>query len=431
MARGNRLGFENVDEGVDAEEGAGEVAERPEESVETQLVETKEEEAEDAVAEADGDQLIEDLRAVVEQAEVVIESLEEGGMSEAAARSTEIATESIAKRWNLSRKKLGVENFRGSNRVNATRLGLEGILDTASGLGRRVLEWIMKRINDIRGIWDKYVNVGKSARGRIEKLRAKVRDLRGTVDSDDTLPAGMGWQLGPVLEAMGKKSDVDVKTPKDLNDVLDKLDEGMGVYLDAAGDLIESARGSSGSIREFKSGIELVTGSGGEVKLKKLFPAAASEKDRKIIPFVGGAILRYKDVDGNLCYKWTDVTASMYREQELKPLTPEQMKTYLDEAFDTANTLNQFYQKRRKSVAAMEKLKTSIGKAKDKFGKAFDKKDADSASLEDKRKDVEKAKVAFDNAVQMDIIFRKSAAAFIQVSVAIVQASMKKYKVED
>lgn len=433
MSRRTRLGFESVeDDEVSAEEGAGEITERPEESVETQLVETKEGEADEAVATADGEQLAEDLRDVIEQAEVVIASLEEGGMSESAARSTEIAVEAIANRWNIKRKKLGVENFQGSSRLNATRLGLEGIMDTVGGVFKRVYEWILKRISDLRAIWDKYVNVGKSAKGRIEKLRKKVRELRGSAKGE-TLAAGTGWQLMPLVDTTGNKvnSILGISKTDKFATAMNALDVACGWYLDSAGELITKQAVTSNASTPKPADIEIVTSRGNDTKLSKLFPASANKEGRRIVPMPGGAVLYYVDGDGNQRWQWADVTASTYKEFE--PEVPEvsEMTDGLDKAFDAAVSLNQYYQKRRKTVTEMEKLKTKITKAKEQFGKAFDKKDVDSSKLVDKRKAVEVAKANFENAVEMDVIYRKSATAYIQANISVVQASLKKYTVED
>ncbi|MGL5526841.1 MAG: hypothetical protein ACRDCI_00430, partial [Plesiomonas shigelloides] len=165
MARAPRtLGRENFEE-EDQNVEASETAERPEESVETQLVETTEAEGQMEVEDADGEQLVEDIDQLIEHAEAVKESIEnDGGMSEAAAATTEVAVESICNRWGFARKKLGTENFRsGSSRQSASKLGYESIIDNVKSGFREVLRWIMKKISDLKLLWQKYVNVGKSS----------------------------------------------------------------------------------------------------------------------------------------------------------------------------------------------------------------------------------------------------------------------------
>ena len=90
MARqGSYLGRENYEN----EEVVvnGDLMERPEDSVETQLIEVDNETRNADVLDIDEAQLASDTEQLEDHAEVVADSLEDGGMDETAARQTEIA----------------------------------------------------------------------------------------------------------------------------------------------------------------------------------------------------------------------------------------------------------------------------------------------------------------------------------------------------
>lgn len=431
MARGNRLGFENVENADVTDELA--LIEDPSDTVEAHLVEIATDGQGEVVDQVDLDQLGDDMSDLVAHARNVEGSMEEGGLDPIAARSTEIAVESIAQRWGCKRKKMGLENFQGSGRKDATQLGLEGIIDTAKDLGGRIWAWIISKIEQAQVAWNKFSNVGKSSKKRIEKMRAQVKNLRGAADDGETIPGKKIYKIATSKDAIAK---IDKMTGSDISSAANQIASLSSAALNAASTALETTGNVTAKIdaaevqiSDLTSGKLVWAANGSERKFASLIPPSA--KDISLGFTYGGVVITYTDSDGNPCLTYKDVTAEQIMEFEAPVLSTERMNDLLNIAFDTAAGLDQYFQTMNKVNSAMKKLKDAIKRKQSTYDKEFAKGKTDSAGLETKRNEVNAAKAAFETGMELETMYRRVSVNLIQGITAYVSESMKLYKIED
>lgn len=436
MARPTRnIGNENVDNEIVNLDGS-EIMERPEDSVETQLVEVERGGAEELVDAIDGDQLENDVDQLVSHAENVESALNDGGMDERAARATEIAVEDICGRWNIKRPKLGVENYAGSSRVSATRLGLESIIDTAREGIRQLIEWVKRRIAALKDVWRKYVNVGKSIKSRVEKMRKRVGKLTGSADKSEKIEAKKVWQL-----MFADKVDLQKlrsTSSSDIEALADAIGESIDASLNESDKQFESAfteettkPGDAGPAKFTR--VKLVWEMGGSTsKFNRLFPSGV--KSSKIYGVYGGLVLEYKLPDTNIsCIRYVQCKADdlLDNQPDLEPLETKAMEDMLDAIFVAGSQLEDYVRKFSKVERSMDKLKRTLEKATSKAGKEAGKKDVTASKLAAGRDSIKAAKASFENAQEMDKLYRGAMTNYAMGGMAYIQASFAAYNDED
>lgn len=443
MARvGSRIGNEDYDnQVVDVE---GEIMERPEDSVETQLIEVDNETRDADVLDIDADQLDADTAQLERHADNVAASLEDGGMDETAARATEIAVEDISGRWNLTTRRLGTENFAsGTGRVSATRLGLESIIDTIKGAWERFLEWMRERFQSMKDVWRKYVNAGKSFKKRAQKLRERVNKLNGSPDTDAKVSMKKIWML-----ACGEKvNKVDYGKMGG-----EKLFDAGAAAIEMSFDAAEKSWTSTGELgNAVVPGEKLIPNgfkfnlNGSESKFNKMLPAGIDRKGNVKIHALPGALLfvykktaqtgeRFKGVAGadkfaaqdNILYaqlKLEDVL-----DQEAPVLSVDEMHAYLDDIIGIASGFEKFIQKYSSVERKMTKLETELKRAIEKEGKAGGETAEKQAKMKETSLKVEVSKINLSNAIQQDRLVQGSARNICQGGMIYVTESMRQYK---
>jgi len=111
--------------------------------------------------------------AAIDQAQEPIENGEE--LPEEAVAASEVAQESIRRRWGLERTKLARESYRRSRGM--TKAAQEGWKETLKDLYKRFIEFCKAVINKIKEIKLKYFNVGKTAQKRAKKFQEAIKKL--------------------------------------------------------------------------------------------------------------------------------------------------------------------------------------------------------------------------------------------------------------
>ncbi|MGL5648917.1 MAG: hypothetical protein ACRDDY_13800 [Clostridium sp.] len=432
MARGIRLGFEDYDNAEISDELA--LVEDPSDTVEAHLVEVADDTIADAVEAVDLDQLGSDMVSLVDHARNVEDSMAEGGLDPIAARSTELAVESIAKRWGIKRQKMGFESFQGSGRGDATRLAFEGIVDTVREGASRVWKWILQKIDQIQQAWAKFSNAGKSAKKRIEKLRDRVKNLRGTRDTNETIEGKKIYKLASTKAALEKVVKLDRAA---FNNGGDALNSMIAAELNEAATSLTSddpnikLNGTKIDIGQLENAKLVWTIGGSERKFASLIPPSAKREGIHIGLTYGGVVIAYKDGDDCDCLTYKEMTVEQVEDYQAPVLETSAMTNMLDMAFDTASALDQYYQKMSKVQTQLRKLKEDISRKQRNFDKEFDKKNVDSNKVSDKRKEVYAAKAKFESAVELENMYRRTAVNMIQGVTTYVTESMKHYSTED
>ena len=172
MKRAWAVGLEDIDgQQVDVSE-----LEVPASTVEAQLVEVQGQDAEIDALVSDGDELARDTDALEATADVVADAAEDGGMDESAARVVDVAVEHFCERWDIKRTKVAAENF-GSNRVQATKVALESIMDAVKDAWSTFVTWLTELLAKLKDWWLKYVNAGKAMKDRADKLEDRLDSL--------------------------------------------------------------------------------------------------------------------------------------------------------------------------------------------------------------------------------------------------------------
>lgn len=227
------VGLENMedDQSVDMAE-----VEKPEEAVESHLIEVEglDQQVSDLVD--DGEELSGDTEQLEEYAEAVEKGAEDGGMDETAARVVDIGVESIAGKWGIKRTKIGAENFSGSMKAQSTKVALESIGETIKEMWKKFVAWIGEIIGKVKDFWLKYVNAGKSMKKRAEKLLQRIE--KGLGQKDKTEISG-GWASSLLVD---QKIDPDfvISAAASAGKSVADLGRAVGVALDETGKAVAS-----------------------------------------------------------------------------------------------------------------------------------------------------------------------------------------------
>ena len=444
MARqGSYLGRENYDnEEVVVD---GDLMERPEDSVETQLIEVDNETRGADVLDIDEAQLADDTEQLEEHAEVVADSLEDGGMDETAARQTEIAVESIANRWNLKRPKLGRENYSsGSTRMSATKLGLESIMDTITSAWERFYDWVVERFRAMKDIWRKYVNAGKAFKKRAQKLRDRINKLEGSPESDDKVPMKKIWKL-----ATGDKIDGKELIKFEGDKWITNAEHSIDISFDAADKAWTATNGEINNAivpgeKLLPAGFRFSL-NGSESKFNKLLPSDIDRKSTVKVHAYPGALAfvyikssqtsdRFKNVSGydkfskieNLFYAQLKIDDVM--DQEAPVLTVDQMHQIVDSVIGCASGLEKLIEKYSQVERKMDRLQNNLKRAIEKEGKSGGDTEEKQKKMKESSLKVEVARIALNNAIQVDRLAQGTARNFCEGSLTYIQESMRFYK---
>ncbi|EBY3092066.1 hypothetical protein DVG57_05435 [Salmonella enterica subsp. enterica serovar Typhimurium] len=171
----SKLARESVEATGDVIDGLSNV-EPAEENIDVQLAEVAS--IDGQLEQLDGDQ--ETLAADTERTEAAIdaadEKIENGEeMPEEAIAHTEVAQESIRKRWAIDRTKLARESYRRGRGM--TKAAQEGWKETLKDLFERFVELCKAVIAKAKELKLKYINVGKSAQKRAKAYQEMLRKL--------------------------------------------------------------------------------------------------------------------------------------------------------------------------------------------------------------------------------------------------------------
>lgn len=269
---------DNGDEAILAAE-----VERPEEAVESHLIEVEglDQQVSDLVS--DGEELSEDTEQLEQYQEAVEQGAEAGGMDETAARVVDVAVESIAAKWGIRRPKIGVENFSGAMRAQSTKVAVESIGETIKAMWQKFVVWIGEIIGKVKDFWLKYNNAGKSMKARAEKLYQRLDKGLGQKDKTEI---GGGWIKSLVVNGVPNPSFV-IDAAAKAGQSVTELGRLIAITLDDAG----KAASASGSVTA--GGVDqmakLPMGEKATKKISEILPAGAEKVEALAIP--GGAYL--------------------------------------------------------------------------------------------------------------------------------------------
>lgn len=314
------IGLENIsEEQVDVA-----TLEKPEETLEHQLVEVEGLDQSIADLTEDGDQLADDTAQVQDISDAVEGAAEQGGMDETAAKVVDVAVEAIATRWGIRRNKLGLENFNGARKAQGTRVAMEELGEMAKDLWAKFIAWVKEIINKLKDFWLKYMNAGKALRTRADKLSDRLGKGLGEKSKDKI---GGGW-----LSKLALDGKVDVEGSKALAVTSSaKVGEVIGATVEmlrvGEGQLTGSAKGDI-----VRSGQKLAAfGTKTTKALNKALPSGATDIYAVALPgnkylvtfqlpnevpgvsLVGGNDVDVKEIDTPSAEQLKDAVSSMYK----------------------------------------------------------------------------------------------------------------------
>lgn len=168
------------------------VLEGGENSLEAGILEVQEAAAPVAETETAIDELTEVAEGLEEIADAVEAAVEDGGLATGAAEMLTLATESYTRRLGLeSAPVASLESFGGaSNRLQATRVSLEGLRETVENIWNAIKQQITKWINALRDYYQRVWAAAPKLRKRAEELKAKIDGLDGKSPKEKKVAAG-------------------------------------------------------------------------------------------------------------------------------------------------------------------------------------------------------------------------------------------------
>lgn len=350
------LGLENLDDStaVDMAE-----VEKPEEAVETHLIEV--EGLDQSVSELvdDGEELVGDTEQLEEYAEAVEKGAEDGGMDETAARVVDIGVESIAGKWGIKRTKIGAENFTGSMKAQSTKVALESIGTTIKEMWEKFVAWIGEIIGKVKDFWLKYHNAGKSMKTRAEKLFQRID--KGLGQKDKTEISG-GWSTNLIVDG---KIDPDfvISAAANAGKSVSDLGRKLGVYIDSVGNVVTSGKGEGGSFDAHSNEF----GKKASKNMRGVLPGDVAEVKAVAIP--GGAYLVSYSKDG---IDYAKMVTTGENTGEKKIATPDEgkMKSAIKAIEQYGDALETSLKDFRTANEGLKKLETAAKEASKKFGEA-------------------------------------------------------------
>lgn len=349
--------------------------ERPEEAVESHLIEVEGLDQQVSELVDDGEELAGDTEQLEQYQEAVEQGAEAGGMDETAARVVDVAVEAIATKWGIRRSKIGVENFAGGMRAQSTKVAVEAIGETIKSMWETFIAWVGEIIAKVKDFWLKYVNAGKSMKNRAEKLLQRLD--KGLGAKDKTEISG-GWSGNLVVDGTIDVDFVISGAASAASGVMD-VAKKLGIYVDEAGKVV-----GSGTVQEgaFGSKQEVFAGAFGKKTTKKigaLVPAGADNTQAAAIP--GGAYLVAFTKDGVAQSRFVTVGENT---GEKKIATPDEakMKSAIKAIEQYGDALETSLKDFRKANEGLKTLETAAKNAKTKFGEAkAEEKDGARAAL--------------------------------------------------
>lgn len=351
MAKKFTVGLEN--DGAEIE--TPDLLESPSESVESDLVEITGLDKEiESLVEA-GEELEEDQATTEELIENAEESLEEDGMDEVAARATEIAAESIAKRWNLTRRKTALEAHGSADtRRQATRVAVEGLKDMASNMWETFVKWVKEIVAKGKEQLLALTNAGKKIKARAEKLEKR-------------LAAGLGVQEKKEVEgsftkqlAVDEKADYQecLKFADSSANTVDKIGKAVMTGIDQTGKLMRAGEVKS----EGGATMELITGDFGKKTSKKLNVPQGAE-NVAVVALPGNCYLMKFTQDGVTKTSY-EVATDKVKDGKLPTLSDSECKAGATALYKIGEVLEAKLKAFRDANDKMEKLADEAKKAK-------------------------------------------------------------------
>lgn len=174
-------------------------------TVESDLLEATDMQAE-VTAELDQvDAGLSDSEGLAKIADILEETASTGGMDESMARVVEVAVESYYKRLGISNRKTmpAMESFsKDTSRVAATRVAIEGVMDTIKTVWKAIVDAVMRMSAVIKNFFAKLFDVNKRLGDRAGKLKERVSAMGTAKPKEETVTGGFVSTL-----AKGNKLD--------------------------------------------------------------------------------------------------------------------------------------------------------------------------------------------------------------------------------
>ena len=357
------VGLENMDD--DQNVNMAEV-EKPEEAVESHLIEVEGLDQQVADLVDDGEELSGDTEQLEEYAEAVEKGAEDGGMDETAARVVDIGVESIAGKWGIKRTKIGAENFSGSMKAQSTKVALESIGETIKEMWKKFVAWIGEIIAKVKDFWLKYHNAGKSMKKRAEKLYQRLDKGLGQKDKNEI---SGGWSTALLIDG---KIDPDfvISCGAKAGTAVSELAKATEIMLDGAGKVAGAVDNSKPIVVDPKGVAAVAHVELGKKTSKALggaIPSGVESLNVKAIP--GGAYLASYTKDGVPFTKFVTVGENT---GEKKIATPEEakMKSAIKAIEQYGDALETSLKDFRKANEQLSKLKSDAEAASKKFDEA-------------------------------------------------------------
>ncbi len=341
--------------------------EKPEESLEHQLVEV--EGLDSAISEltADGDQLSEDTQTVTDISDAVETAAEEGGMDETAAKVVDVAVEAIATRWGIRRTRIAVENFNGSRKAQGTKVACEELTEMAKDLWAKFVAWVKEIIAKLKDFWLKYFNAGKALRERADKLSDRLGKGLGE-KSKEKISGGWATKL-----SMDGKFDISNAIGL-AESTAPKIGEVIGATVEMLRNANEAVAGKKTDIVRVDGDKVAAFGTKTTKSLNKALPAGA--KDIKASALPGNKYLvsyaLESGIPGVALVGGNDVDT-----KEVDTPTADRMKQAISAMYKLADTLENRLKEFRAANDELVKLEETASKAdKDTADKKGDERAA-------------------------------------------------------
>ena len=275
--------------------------ENPQNCVEANSIECAEATSDLDTLQQDGEQLAGDTTQLEEIAGAVESAEAEGGMDETAARVVDVAVESIAQRWGVRRRRLGLESFNSANKSRGTRVALEEVGEVIKSLWERFIAWVGEIIDRLKDFWLKYFNAGKSIQKRADKLEDRLAKGLGERSKEKI---GGSWAKNLLING---RIDVDHCVSKGIDK--SKLSKAMDRYIAGQANAVAGS-GDSKPVSEAFS--EETFGVKATKSLKEALPGDAEVLSTIAIPSIG-YVVKYKH---NNIERLKKVALNEYREDK-------------------------------------------------------------------------------------------------------------------
>lgn len=335
--------------------------ERPEEAVESHLIEVEGLDQQVSELVDDGEELVGDTEQLEQYQEAVEQGAEAGGMDETAARVVDVAVEAIATKWGIRRSKIGVENFAGGMRAQSTKVAVESIGETIKGMWKTFITWIREIIAKVKDFWLKYFNAGKSMKARAEKLYQRLDKGLGAKDKSEI---SGGWASNLVVNGVVNPSFV-IDAAASAGKSVSEMGRLISLVVDEAGKAV-SAEGkiTSNSAEQIT---KLPMGEKTSKKIAEMLPSGASKTEAIAIPG-GGYLISYTKND----IPFVSFKTFSEKVGDKKIATPDEalMKKAIKAIEQYGDALETSLKDFRKANEALTKLESDAEAASKKFDEA-------------------------------------------------------------